>query len=100
MQKESRIPGMRLYFPELQLMEEVLTEKEFVAVMRALRRYVTEGEEASSLTGGARACFMFLKDRVVADMRAYREACERNRVNVERRWARAKARERAAEEAD
>lgn len=96
-QKEPRMPGIRLYCPELALMEEVLTAKEYIGVMHALRVYVTDGTETTSLKGGAQACYLFLRDRVEADMRAYRETCERNRANIEKRWAKEKAGEDAEE---
>ena len=84
--QEKRMPGIRLYCSELDLMERLLSAKEMVLVLRALRLYVAEGIEIE-LSGAAQACFEFLRGRIDADIRAYRETCERNRLNAEKRWA-------------
>lgn len=86
MAKEAKMPGIRFYLSELDLMESVLLPEEICYVIQALKNYVRNGDKDPMLNDRSYACFMFLKERVDADMRAYRETCERNRANAEKRW--------------
>lgn len=92
MPKEEKMPGIRFYLTELELMENILTDEEFVDVVMALKEYV-RGYEVQCLSEKENACYLFMRERVEADMRSYRETCERNRINAQKRWEKEKKQE-------
>lgn len=93
MPKEAKMPGIRFYLSELELMENMLDATDFMDVILGLKNYVKNGEDPTYITNTGGAVYYFLRDRVEADMRSYKETCEKNKLNAQKRWEAEKLKE-------
>lgn len=97
MPKEAKMPGIRFYISEIELLEEMMSPQEFMDILVGLKDFVKNGRDPELISIRAEPVYFFLKQRVEADIRSYKETCEKNRLNAERRWESEKRKEEQGE---
>lgn len=97
MAKEATRPGFVFYLADIDVLEENLSAEEFFALIVAVKLYMRTGK-IPSLTGAAKICFGFMKDKIDAQAEMYREKTEHAANMARARWEKEKQNETAEEQ--
>lgn len=76
--------GIVIYYSYLETMED-LTNEEFGALMRSALEYAKTGS-IPELKGNERILFKTIKYQIDQDLEKYKNKCDKNRENIEKRW--------------